>query len=91
METFPALSITGKKIYILSSLSFVSFHLNFLSLYLSLSLSLSLSLLLPFLFDQFWRSKASSPKSLTALSEKGTKQAHTCYITKLWAVVVLQI
>jgi hypothetical protein len=85
MEMLPTLSITSKKIYILSSFSFVSFHLNFLSL------SLSLSLLLPFLFDQFWRSKASSPKSLATLSEKGAKQAHTCYITKLWAAVVLQI
>jgi hypothetical protein len=35
MEMLPALSITGEKIYILSSLSFISFHLNFLSLSLS--------------------------------------------------------
>jgi hypothetical protein len=40
METLPTLSITGKKNHILSSLSFVSFHLNFLSLPLPPSLSL---------------------------------------------------
>ncbi len=69
-------------------------HLSPLSAFIwisSLSPSLPGSLLLPFLFDRFWRSKASSPKSLAALSDKGAKQAHTCHITKLWAVVVLQI
>jgi hypothetical protein len=41
MEALPALSITGLKNYILSSLSFVRFHLDFLSLSLSLFCCLS--------------------------------------------------